>query len=56
MQLEALIVRSWMQESSEIGDTLGGRDGARREMHLQAVIEPIRMSTLEAVDGQRTGC
>jgi len=39
MHLEAMIVQTWRLKSSEFGDTLGGRDPAGLEMHLEAEIE-----------------
>ena len=41
MHLEAMIVRPSRPESSESGDTLGGRDQASLEMDLEAVSERV---------------
>jgi len=48
MHLEATIVRTWRLQSSEFGDTLGGRDRAS----LEAVIERVWTSTeRQSMDG-----
>jgi hypothetical protein len=43
MHLEAVIDRVWRcagrPRSSELGHTLGGRDGVNSEMHLEAKME-----------------
>jgi len=39
MDSEATIVQTWRPKSSHFGDVLGGRDCAKLEIHLEAVIE-----------------
>jgi len=41
MHWAAKIVRAFRPESSESGDTRGGRDRASLEMHLEAMINRI---------------
>jgi len=41
MHLEDMTVRTSRPKSSESGDTLGGRNGASLEMHLEAVIDRV---------------
>jgi len=45
MHLEAVIERDCRPQSSEFGDALGGRNRARLEIHLEAVIERVWTST-----------
>jgi len=41
MHLKAVIVRTWMQSLSEMGDIPSSRNRASLEMHLEAVIERV---------------
>jgi len=52
MHVEATIIRTCRQETSECRDTLGGRDLASLEMHLEAVIKRDWTSTWrQSMDG-----